>query len=85
MKFGGGTSYQRVVLYVQNAGRGAVVRGLTAGDSIHNLAGTLNPTDRTDRALINNRTFLVAFAKALIDAESARVSHNRTSISAISS
>ncbi len=85
VKFGGGTSYQRVVLYVQNTGRGAVVRGLTAGDSIHNLAGTLNPTDRTDRALINNRTFLVAFAKALIDAESARASHNRTSISAISS
>jgi exosortase/archaeosortase family protein len=67
VKAGSGTNYERTVLYVQNAGEGAVVRGLTAGNSVHNLAGSLDPSDRSDQALINNRTFLVAFAKSLIE------------------
>ncbi len=72
---GSGTNYERVVLYVQNSGRGAVVPGLTDGSAIHNLAGTLNPADRTDQALINNRAFLVAFAKRLIAAQSYQANH----------
>ncbi len=71
----GATNYERVVLYVQNAGQGAVVRGLTTGDAIHNLGGSLDPASRSDRALINNRTFLVAFAKTLIDTQSSRAAH----------
>ena len=71
----GSTNYERVVLYVQNAGQGAVVRGLTAGDSIHNVGGSLDPENRADRALINNRTFLVAFAKNLIRVQSFRAAH----------
>jgi exosortase/archaeosortase family protein len=85
VKLGAGTSYERTVLYVQNAGQGAVVRGLTTGDSIHNLAGSLDPGDRSDRALINNRTFLVAFAKQLIEKESARTAHDGSSTTAVSS
>ena len=68
----GGTSYERVVLYVQNSGQGVVVRGLTTADSVHNIGGTLNASNEADRALINNRTFLVAFADQLIYAQSSR-------------
>jgi exosortase/archaeosortase family protein len=85
VKLGTGTTYERIVLYVQNSGHGAVVRGLTTGDSIHNLAGTLNPADRSDHALINNRTFLVAFAKQLIEKESVRAAHAGSLSSAIGS
>ena len=85
VKTGTATTYERVVLYVQNAGQGAVVRGLTTGDSVHNLAGTLNPSDRSDRALINNRTFLVAFAKQLIDRQSARSTSSSVTTAAVSS
>ncbi len=70
VKAGSGTNYERTVLYVQNAGRGAVVKGLNAGNSIHNLAGSLDPSNGHDQALINNRTFLVAFAKSLIEKQS---------------
>ena len=68
----GGTNYERVVLYVQNSGKGAVVHGITTGDSLRNLGGTLDPHNRTDQALINNRTFLVAFAKQLVDAQAVK-------------
>ena len=77
---GGGTNYERIVLYVQNSGQGAVVKGLTAGDTIHNIGGNLNPSSRTDRALINNRTFLVAFAKGLIDTQAFRADHAKPAL-----
>jgi hypothetical protein len=72
---GGGTNYERIVLYVQNSGQGAVVNGLTTGDDIHNIGGTLNPTNHADRALINNRTFLVAFARKLIETQGYLADH----------
>ena len=68
----GSTSYERVVLYVRNSGRGVLARGLTSGNSVNNIGGSLNPSDQADRALINNRTFLVAFANQLIGAQSNR-------------
>jgi exosortase/archaeosortase family protein len=80
-----GTNYERVVLYVQNSGQGAVVHGVDDDSSIHNLAGTLNPSTHSDQALINNRTFLVAFAKSLIEAQSFRSAHPVTVSSTISS
>jgi hypothetical protein len=76
---GGGTNYERIVLYVQNSGQGAVVNGVTTGDSIHNIGGSLNPADHADRALINNRTFLVAFAKKLIETQAYRAAHEPVS------
>jgi len=66
----GGTSFERVVLYVQNSGQGVVVKGVTTAASVHNLGGSLNPSNEADHALINNRTFLVAFADQLIYAQS---------------
>jgi hypothetical protein len=68
----GSTSYERVVLYVQNSGQGVLVRGLTTGDSLHNIGGSLNASNAADHALINNRTFLVAFADQLINAQASR-------------
>lgn len=68
----GGTSYERVVLYVQNRGQGVLAKGLTNGDAGQNIGGTLTAADQADRPLISNRTFLVAFAKELIDAQSKR-------------
>jgi exosortase/archaeosortase family protein len=71
----GGTNYERVVLYVQNSGQGAVVKGLATADSIHNVGGSLNRSNAADQALINNRTFLVAFAKEFIDSQAYQAAH----------
>ncbi len=68
----GSTSFERVVLYVRNSGQGVVVRGITTAASVRNIGGSLNPANVADHALINNRTFLVAFADKLIYAQSAR-------------
>jgi hypothetical protein len=65
----GGTSFERVVLYVQNAGQGVLVKGITTAASVHNIGGSLNPANAADHALINNRTFLVAFADQLLYAQ----------------
>jgi exosortase/archaeosortase family protein len=78
---GGATNYERVVLYVQNSGQGAVVKGLTTADSIHNIGGNLSASNHADRALINNRTFLVAFAKSLIDTQAYRAAHESPALS----
>ena len=68
----GTTSYERTVLYVQNSGQGVLVKGLTAGHSLRNLGGSLSPSTEADRALINNRTFLVAFADQVLYAQASR-------------
>jgi exosortase/archaeosortase family protein len=81
---GGGTSYERVVLYVQNSGQGVQVKGHTTGARLANLGGSLDPSDQADRALINNRTFLVAFGKELIDAESSRAAELGTGSNGVS-
>jgi exosortase/archaeosortase family protein len=80
----GGTSFERIVLYVQNSGQGVLVRGLTTGDSLHNIGGSLNGSNEADRALINNRTFLVAFADQLIYAQSAHAAALNAGSSGIS-
>ncbi len=68
----GSTRYERTVLYVKNSGQGVLIRGLTAPASVRNIGGGLNPSNGVDRALINNRTFLVAFADKLIRAQAHR-------------
>jgi exosortase/archaeosortase family protein len=68
VKMGQSTNYERVVLYVQNTGDGTIVPGLTSA-GIRNLSGSLTPTSQGEDALINNRTFLVAFARELINAQ----------------
>jgi exosortase/archaeosortase family protein len=72
VKMGTGTNYERVVLYVQNTGSGASVAGLTKPPGIRNLSGTLSPGASNSLALINNRTFLVAYARELIEVQAAR-------------
>jgi hypothetical protein len=68
----GVTSYERIVLYVRNSGHGVLVKGISRGSGLNNLGGNLNAANEADRALINNRTFLVAFANRLIDAQAFR-------------
>jgi exosortase/archaeosortase family protein len=68
----GPTNYERTVLYVRNSGQGVLIRGLTAPVSLQNIGGGLSPSNEADRALINNRTFLVAFADKLINAQAHR-------------
>ncbi len=81
VKSGASTSYERVVLYVQNAGTGAVVAGLTQPSGIKNLSGSLNTGDSTGTVLMNNRTFLVAYARQLIVAEAAHATGVKSSAS----
>ena len=85
VKMASGTHYERVVLYVQNSGQGAVVKGLTTGDAIQNLGGNLNGATRSGRALINNRTFLVAFAKQIIDRQATKSAGSTIKTSTVSS
>lgn len=68
----GPTNYERVVLYVKNSGQGVVIKRLTASAPIPNIGGSLNQSNGPDRALINNRTFLVAFADDVINAQAHR-------------
>jgi len=68
----GSTSYERTVLYVQNSKQGVLIKGLTAGNSVRNIGGSLNSSTAADRPLINNRTFLIAFADQLLYAQAHR-------------
>jgi exosortase/archaeosortase family protein len=69
VKFNGATSYERVVLYVRNSGRGVVVPATAKLSGITNVAGSLGPADAP---LLRNRGFLLAFGRELIQAEAGR-------------
>ncbi len=71
VKLGTQTTYERVVLYVQNDQRGVVVPATANISGIKSVAGSLGPSDLT---LIQNRDFLVAFARELIQSEAGRSS-----------
>jgi hypothetical protein len=71
VKMGSSTNYERVVLYVQNTGAGAVVKGLTSASGVRNLSGSISSFSLADLALKNNQTFLVAFARELIERQAA--------------
>jgi exosortase/archaeosortase family protein len=66
VKLGTSTTYQRTVLYVQNAGPGVVVPATAKTAGIYNVAGSLGSSDLP---LVRNRAFLVAFAREMINAE----------------
>jgi exosortase/archaeosortase family protein len=67
VKMGAATSYERTVLYVQNTGHGVVVPATAKMAGITNVAGSLG---RADVQLLQNRAFLVAFAREMISVES---------------
>jgi exosortase/archaeosortase family protein len=67
VKLGTSTTYQRTVLYVQNAGAGVVVPATAKMAGIYNVAGSLNSSDLP---LVRNRAFLVAVARQMINVES---------------
>jgi hypothetical protein len=64
VKSGTSTRYERVILYLLNAGDGAVSSPGVAG--IKNLRGSLKATDATQRRLIDVRAFLVAFGREIV-------------------
>ena len=66
VRFGAQTTYERVVLYVQNTRHGVVVPATRSMSGITDVAGTLGPSDMR---LVQNRAFLVAFARELIQVE----------------
>jgi exosortase/archaeosortase family protein len=69
VKSGTTTVYERTVLYVQNT-HGVVTKATSPDQTdIRNLAGTLNPDDKADLVLLQNRAFLVAFAKQFIQSQ----------------
>ena len=78
VKTGSSTNYERTVLYVQNSGLCVQVKGLTTA-GIKNLAGNLDPANRDQLTLLNNRTFLVAFARQLITTQAQRSAAASTS------
>ena len=63
------TYYERVVLYVQNTGRGVRVPATDTAADIQNLAGSLSSDSPGGKQLIENRAFLVAFAREVIVAQ----------------
>jgi exosortase len=66
VKLGTSTTYQRTVLYVQNNGHGIVVPATAKTAGIQNVAGSLSSSDTQ---LVQNRAFLVAFAREMIGVE----------------
>jgi exosortase/archaeosortase family protein len=69
VKSGTSTIYERVVLYVQNTGRGVRTSATATAADIKNLAGSLDSTTASGKELIENRAFLVAFAREMIVAQ----------------
>ncbi len=69
VKTGSTTSYERVVLYVKNSGKGIRVQATQTQADIRNLAGSIDSTTPDGKQLIENRAFLVAFAREMILAQ----------------
>jgi exosortase len=75
VKVGAATSYERVVLYVRNSSHGVVVPATAKVSGITEVAGSLGPSDVP---LIQNRAFLVAFARELIQEEASPIPPAKT-------
>ena len=67
-----GTTYERVVLYVQN--QHGLIAPATEGQQsgIRSLAGSLSSSNPQELTLLENRDFLVAYARELIHDQAAR-------------
>jgi exosortase/archaeosortase family protein len=78
VKLGKSTIYERVVLYVQNSGRGVQVPASSGSPTVTNVAGSLDAANPADVRLMRNRAFLVAFARQMIAEQARRSQHVRT-------
>jgi hypothetical protein len=72
VKSGSSTDYERVVLYVKNSGKGIRVRATDTAGDIKNLAGSVGSNTADGKQLLENRAFLVAFAREMIQAQAER-------------
>jgi exosortase/archaeosortase family protein len=72
VKDGTATNYERVVLYVQN--HPGLIAPVTEGQSngIQNISGTLSADNTTQTVLLDNRDFLVAYARQLLHDQAIR-------------
>ena len=66
VKSGTSTSYERVVLYIQNRHGLVTESGPGTGATSGQLAGTRS-AGSTQNVLVSNRDFLVAYAREMID------------------
>jgi exosortase/archaeosortase family protein len=65
---GGSTHYERVILYLQDT-PGTVVHNPGKTTGISSLDGALNPDNRDDARLIAERTFMVRFARQVVQGQ----------------
>lgn len=68
VKASGTTHYERVILYLQDTPATAV-SGASGADGIKSLQGSLDPTKIRDRRLVNERSFMVSFARQVVQAQ----------------
>ena len=63
----GATHFERIILYIQDVGSGVRTPGPVLG--ISSLQGALDPRNRFDQSLIDDRAFLVQFARDVVTAQ----------------
>jgi hypothetical protein len=68
VKQGTGTRYERVVMYMLNSTQ-STVRSPAVVSGVKGVKGALTGRDTTEQVLINNRTFLVTFAREVIKSQ----------------
>lgn len=62
----GSTSYERVTLYLQDAGGAQINASTPASEDVKSLGGGLSQADELERRLLNTRSFLVTFAQGVV-------------------
>jgi exosortase/archaeosortase family protein len=82
VKTGTQTRYERVILYLLNTPVGAV-KAPASVPGVEGLKGALTTTSPTDRRLITNRAFLVAFAREIIKSQAKVVEASSVNIGQI--
>ena len=68
VKDGSATHYERVILYMQNTAQ-ATLTAPSNVPGIRSIKGALVGRDATERLLVNNRSFLVTFAREVITSQ----------------
>lgn len=68
VKSSGATHYERVILYLQDT-PATTVSGPAEATGIKSLRGALDPTKAQDRRLVSERSFMVSFARQVVQAQ----------------
>ncbi len=76
VKWAGKVLYEREVLFIKDTGTGVVVPATAGNADIRDLAGSLDGKDPAEAQLVENRDFLVAFARETIALQSHRAAQH---------